>query len=53
MHPNPHREIVHQQNNIPQILMHIDDENVIASVKEEVRSFMKQFPLYPGLTVAV
>ena len=34
---------------IDKILMHIDDEKIIASVKEEVRSFMLQFPLYPGL----
>lgn len=34
---------------IDKILMNIDDEGVIASVKEEVKSFMKQFPLYPEL----
>jgi len=34
---------------IDRILMNIDDETVIASVKEEVKSFMKQFPLYPEL----
>lgn len=34
---------------IDKILMNIDDETVIASVKEEVKTFMKQFPLYPEL----
>ena len=34
---------------IDKILMNIDDETVIASVKEEVFTFMKQFPLYPEL----
>lgn len=34
---------------IDKILMNIDDEGVIASIKEEVKSFMKQFPLYPEL----
>lgn len=34
---------------IDRILMNIDDETVIASVKEEVKAFMKQFPLYPEL----
>ncbi len=34
---------------IDKVLMNIDDEKIIASVKEEVRSFMKQFPLYPEL----
>jgi glycine hydroxymethyltransferase len=34
---------------IDKILMNIDDETVIAAVKEEVKSFMKQFPLYPEL----
>lgn len=34
---------------IDKILMNIDDEGVIASVKDEVKSFMKQFPLYPEL----
>jgi len=31
------------------VLMNIDDNNVIASVKNEVNVFMKQFPLYPEL----
>lgn len=36
-------------NFIDTVLMNIDDESVIASVKEEVKTFMKQFPLYPEL----
>jgi glycine hydroxymethyltransferase len=36
-------------NFIDKVLMNIDDEAVIASVKEEVKTFMKQFPLYPEL----
>ena len=35
---------------IDKILMNIDDEAVIASVKEEVKTFMKQFPLYPEMS---
>jgi glycine hydroxymethyltransferase len=34
---------------IDKVLMSADDENVIASVKAEVKEFMKQFPLYPEL----
>ncbi len=34
---------------IDKVLMHADDENLIASVKKEVGEFMKQFPLYPEL----
>jgi len=34
---------------IDRVLMNIDDEKTIASVKTEVSSFMKQFPLYPEL----
>ena len=34
---------------IDKILMNIDDEAVINNVKDEVKSFMKQFPLYPEL----
>ena len=36
-------------NLIDQVLMNADDENVIAAVKNEVRHFMQQFPLYPEL----
>ena len=34
---------------IDKVLMNLDDETVIASVKEEVKSFMQKFPLYPEL----
>ena len=34
---------------IDKVLMNIDDEKIIAEVKEEVKIFMKQFPLYPEL----
>ncbi len=34
---------------IDKVLMNIDDETVVASVKEEVKTFMQQFPLYPEL----
>lgn len=34
---------------IDKVLMNIDDETVIGSVKEEVFAFMAQFPLYPEL----
>ena len=34
---------------IDKVLMNIDDDNCIASVKEEVKTFMLQFPLYPEL----
>ena len=34
---------------IDKVLMNIDDELTIVSVKEEVKLWMKQFPLYPEL----
>ncbi len=34
---------------IDRVLMNADDEQVIASVKSEVRTFMQQLPLYPEL----
>ena len=34
---------------IDNVLMNIDNEQNIASVKDEVKTFMKQFPLYPEL----
>jgi len=34
---------------IDKILMNADDEKVIASVRADVKEFMKQFPLYPEL----
>ena len=35
---------------IDRVLMHIDDDLVVASVATEVKAFMKQFPLYPELS---
>jgi glycine hydroxymethyltransferase len=34
---------------IDKVLMHADDEAVIAAVKADVKNFMQQFPLYPEL----
>lgn len=34
---------------VDKVLMNIDDEKIIASVKNEVKEFMTAFPLYPGL----
>jgi glycine hydroxymethyltransferase len=34
---------------IDKVLMNADDENMITGVKEEVKTFMQQFPLYPEL----
>lgn len=34
---------------IDKVLMNADDEKIISSVKEEVKTFMRQFPLYPEL----
>jgi glycine hydroxymethyltransferase len=34
---------------IDKVLAHTDDEQVIASVRSEVKTFMQQFPLYPEL----
>ncbi|HWC53578.1 MAG TPA: serine hydroxymethyltransferase, partial [Chitinophagaceae bacterium] len=34
---------------IDKVLMNIDDEKTVASVSEEVKEWMKQFPLYPEL----
>jgi glycine hydroxymethyltransferase len=34
---------------IDKVLMNADDEGVILAVKEDVKSFMQQFPLYPEL----
>jgi len=34
---------------IDRVLMNIDDENKVNSVKEEVKQFMTRFPLYPEL----
>jgi len=35
---------------IDTVLMNADDEKIISSVKEQVKSFMLQFPLYPELS---
>jgi len=43
-------DVTHVAGLIDKVLMNIDDENVIASVKEEVKAFMQQFPLYPELS---
>ena len=34
---------------IDKVLMNADDETVIAAVKDDVKAFMQQFPLYPEL----
>lgn len=34
---------------IDKVLMNIDDEKTVSSVREEVKEWMKQFPLYPEL----
>lgn len=36
-------------NFIDKVLMNADNEKVVETVKEEVKEFMKQFPLYPEL----
>ena len=42
-----HMEIV--VSLLDKVLMNVDDENIIASVRSEVKGFMQQFPLYPEL----
>jgi glycine hydroxymethyltransferase len=34
---------------VDKVLMNLDDEKIIASVKSDVKDFMKAFPLYPEL----
>ena len=34
---------------VDKVLMHLDDEKIIGSVKSDVKEFMKKFPLYPEL----
>jgi glycine hydroxymethyltransferase len=34
---------------IDKVLMNADNEQIITSVREEVKIFMQQFPLYPEL----
>jgi len=36
-------------NLVDKVLMHLDDEKTILSVHNEVKEWMKQFPLYPEL----
>jgi glycine hydroxymethyltransferase len=36
-------------NMIDKVMMNIDNEQVVAEVKEEVKIFMQQFPLYPEI----
>ena len=36
-------------NLIDKVLMNADDENTITEIRNEVKEFMKQFPLYPEL----
>ena len=42
-------DVVQVVDMIDKVLMHADDEQVIAGVKNDVKSFMQQFPLYPHL----
>ena len=35
---------------IDTVLMHADDEKTISTVRDQVKSFMLQFPLYPELS---
>jgi glycine hydroxymethyltransferase len=34
---------------IDKVLMNADDEQIVAQVKDDVKAFMQQFPLYPEL----
>jgi len=34
---------------IDKVLMNADDEKVIQEIKENVKTFMQRFPLYPEL----
>jgi len=34
---------------IDKVLMNADDEQLITAVREEVKFFMQQFPLYPEI----
>ena len=42
-------DVVRVAGLIDQVLMNTEDEALIGSVKSEVKEFMQQFPLYPGL----
>jgi glycine hydroxymethyltransferase len=39
----------HVVDHVDKVLMNIDNENIITEVRNDVRSFMDQFPLYPEL----
>lgn len=43
----PHMEII--VGMLDKILMNIDNEKILTEIKEEVKEFIKQFPLYPEL----
>jgi glycine hydroxymethyltransferase len=34
---------------LDKVLMNIDDEKILNGIKEDVKEFMKRFPLYPEL----
>jgi len=34
---------------IDRVLLNADDEKLIGDVREEVKAFMQQFPLYPEI----
>lgn len=42
-------DVVQVVDMIDKVLMNADDETLINDVREDVKSFMKQFPLYPEL----
>lgn len=42
-------DVVQVAEMIDKVLMNIDDEAVVASVKDDVKNFMQKFPLYPEL----
>ena len=44
-----YKPIIAHYFNYESLRYRIDDENTIATVKEEVKAFMLQFPLYPEL----
>lgn len=42
-------DVVQVVDMIDKVLMNADDEQVIGNIKNDVKSFMQQFPLYPDL----
>lgn len=42
-------DVVEVVSLIDKVLMNIDNEEIVAQVKEDVKAFMKKFPLYPEL----